>query len=327
MLQSDTKEKCKQGLFTGGMLADAALGGEQGHSIAQQLAGWINTPNVTAYDKAIDSVYLSTHVGGSHLHHLLDGQHDIFGAFKAASQALPNDTLWQEVMGTANHLGKDLFSVSGLPVASIDPTTYAQTSNWLHDNLHISKRWLGDLLQVNGMELFAGMLSAAAVVVGYRQGNVHQLAELSAASGLAGMLSANPIGLSAAAVALILAWKAKHADSAEIGRGLLVGAGTAGAVSIAGTTLAALGLSGGLLPALAGICLTVPIGLYVRNFLSRHLYSAEDTEPQPTPTLCLPQWHIPELEHYDRLFREIILEKSYPISPDISAALNHALHT
>ena len=71
----------QQTLLTGGMLGDAALGGAAGHGVAQQLAEWINTANTTAYDKAIDSVYLSTHVGGSQLHHLLDGQHDIFGAF------------------------------------------------------------------------------------------------------------------------------------------------------------------------------------------------------------------------------------------------------
>ena len=118
------KQEHSSPLFTGGLLADPVLGSGSGHSLAQQLAGFINTPNTTVYDKAIDSVYLSTHTGGSQLHHLVDGQHDIFGAFEAAARALPDDSTWQEVMGTAYHLGKDLFAVSGLPVVSLRPEQF-----------------------------------------------------------------------------------------------------------------------------------------------------------------------------------------------------------
>lgn len=113
------KQGIRETVFTGGMLGDAALGSGSGHALAQQLAATINTPNSTVYDKAIDSVYLSTHTGGSQLHHLVDGQHDIFGAFEAAARALPGDSLWQEVMGAAQHLGKDLFSVSGSAGAAL----------------------------------------------------------------------------------------------------------------------------------------------------------------------------------------------------------------
>ena len=316
----------QRGIFAGGLLADTALSGVQGHSLAQQLAAVINTPNVTVYDKAIDSVYLSTRVGGSQLHHLLDGQHDIFGAFKAAANALPDDSLWQEVMGTAQHLGKDLFSVSGLPVVSVEPSTYAKVSTWLHDNLHISKRWLGDLLQINGMELFAGMLSVAAVMVGYHQADIHQLAELCSASGLAGVLTANPIGLCSAALALVLAWKCSREDKAQLGRGLLVGLGTAGAVSLAGTGLAALGLGAGLVPAVAGICLNVVIGLYVRRLLSKHLYaapSASDGTPLESTTL---QWVVPELDEFDILVRRMFFKTPYPVPPEVSSLISSRLN-
>ena len=312
----------RQGVFAGGLLADTAWGGVQGHTRAQTLAAVINTPNVTVYDKAIDSVYLSTHVGGSRLHHLLDGQHDIFGAFEAASKALPDDSLWQEVLGTAQHLGKDLFSVSGLPVVSVNPDTYAKMSNWAHDHLHISKRWLGDLLQINGMELFSGMLAAAAVVVGYHQADIHQLSELCATSGLAGVLSANPIGLCAAAVSLALAWKCSTAPSAEIGKGLLVGAGTAGSVSLVGTGLAALGLGAGLLPAVAGICLSVVTGLYVRRFLSEQLYApaADKRESERQP--FVPQWVVPELDEFDMLARRIFFKLPYSVSPEVASTIS-----
>lgn len=316
----------QRGIFAGGLLADMALGGVQGHSLAQQLAAVINTPNVTVYDKAIDSVYLSTRVGGSQLHHLLDGQHDIFGAFKAAANALPDDTLWQEVMGTAQHLGKDLFSVSGLPVVSVEPSTYAKVSTWLHDNMHISRRWLGDFLQINGLELFAGMLSVAAIVVGYQKADIHQLAELCSASGLAGVLSANPIGLCAAALALVLAWKSARSKQAELGRGLLVGLGTAGAVSLVGTGLAALGLGVGLAPAVAGVCLSVVTGLYVRRFLSTRLYAPPGATESATREPMLLQWMVPELDEVDVLVRRMFFKTPYPVSPEVSTLIAARLH-
>ena len=52
-------------LFKTGLLADPVLGSASGHALAQRLAELINTPNTTVYDKAIDSVYLSLHTGGS----------------------------------------------------------------------------------------------------------------------------------------------------------------------------------------------------------------------------------------------------------------------
>jgi hypothetical protein len=296
------------------------LGSGSGHSLAQQLAGFINTPNTTVYDKAIDSVYLSTHTGGSQLHHLVDGQHDIFGAFDAAAKALPNDSTWQEVMGTAQHLGKDLFSVSGLPVVSLEPSQYQSATLWLNEHLHIPKNWLGDLLQINGLELFSGVLSVAAVVIGCKQGDVKQLSELAAASGLAGMLTANPIGLCAAAIALVLAWKQRGA-SGELGKGLVVGAGTAGAALLAGSGAAAL-LGAGLLPALGGSLLSVVIGFYVRKFLVNKLYQPNrQCHHEPLEL----EWQVPELTPVQVDVWRAMLTYSYPMSPEGRRMLRDAL--
>ena len=314
------KKSFSSGIFTGGLLADPVLGSGSGHSLAQQLAGFINTPNTTVYDKAIDSVYLSTHTGGSQLHHLVDGQHDIFGAFDAAAKALPNDSTWQEVMGTAQHLGKDLFSVSGLPVVSLEPSQYQSATLWLNEHLHIPKSWLGDLLQINGLELFSGVLSVAAVVIGCKQGDVRQLSELAAASGLAAMLTANPIGLCAAAIALVMAWK-QRGTSGEMGKGLVVGAGTAGAALLAGSGAAAL-LGAGLLPALGGILLSVVIGFYVRKFLVNKLY--QPTRQSNHEPLAL-EWQVPELTPVEVDVWRAMLSRPCPMSPDVRRMLRDAL--
>lgn len=314
------KQEHSSPLFTGGLLADPVLGSGSGHSLAQQLAGFINTPNTTVYDKAIDSVYLSTHTGGSQLHHLVDGQHDIFGAFEAAAKALPDDSTWQEVMGTAQHLGKDLFSVSGLPVVSLEPSQYQSATLWLNEHLHIPKSWLGDLLQINGLELFSGVLSVAAVVIGCKQADVKQLSELAAASGLAGMLTANPIGLCAATIALVMVWKQRGA-SPELNKGLLVGAGTAGAAIAAGSGAAAL-LGPGLLPALGGILLSLVVGFYVRRFLVKKLYTQPGTAPRLQSS---PDWQIPELTAVQLDVWRATLAYPYPMSDNVRQILRNAL--
>lgn len=314
----------QESLFAGGMLTDAAVDTAAGHHIATQLAHWLNGPNTTVYDKAIDSVYLQTHVGGASLHHLLDGQHDICGAFHAAADALPNDSLWQEVAGTAHHLGKDLFSASGVPLFSLEPQTYHQASTWMRNTMHLPKSWLGDLLQVNGLELFSGLLASAAVVLGYRQADIGRLAELGGASGLAGVLSANPLAMAAAAVALVLAWKGRG-SAAPIGKGILIGTGATAAVHTVGAGLGLIGAGCGLLPSLACIAVSMAVGLYARNLLARQL--GITTAPQLPPASRDAAWQMPDVLRATVDARRAMFDFPADISPEISAAINHRLRS
>lgn len=315
----------KQSLFAGGMLTDAAVDTAAGHHIATQLAQWLNGPNTTVYDKAIDSVYLQTHVGGASLHHLLDGQHDIFGAFRAAADALPHDSLWQEVAGTAHHLGKDLFSASGLPLFSLEPQTYHQASTWMRDTMHLPKSWLGDLLQVNGLELFSGLLASAAVVLGYQQADMARLAELSGASGLAGALSANPLAMAAAAVALVLAWKGRG-SAASIGKGVLIGVGSTFAVYAVGSGLGVLGVGSGLLPSLACVAVSMAVGLYARNLLAAQLGNPVKNLPEPAPVPEEP-WQMPDILRATIDARRAMFDFPADILPEISDELNRRLRS
>ena len=329
------RERIQDCVFTGGMLADACLNTSAGGSLATQLASWINTPNCTVYDRAIDCVYLQTHTGGSNLHHLIDEQHDIFGAFDAAARALPDDSLWQEVMGTATHLGKDLFSASGLPVVSLEPETYHQANAWLRDVLHLPGDWLGDFLQINGLELFSGVLAVAAIAVGCQNADMARLAELSAASGLAGALAANPIGMCAAAIALVMAWKQLQGrDVKQIARPMLVGAGTVGAVSLAGYGMAALGLSSGLLPSIGCLLISMVIGLYVRKFLSDRLLGerllVSEDKSLPPPQLQLEnhsRWDCPSLADIKMALSQFSYPEPYPMSDPVRQMLRNRLES
>lgn len=317
-------ETWKSGLFAGGMLTDAALDTSPGHQVASTLAHWLNGPNTTVYDKAIDRVYLQTHVGGSSLHHLIDGQHDMVGAFRAAANALPDDSLWQEIAGTARHLGKDLFSVSGLPLFSLEPQTYHQASGWLRDTFHLPKAWLGDFLQVNGLEMFAGFLSASAVVLGYQQQDIGRLAELGGASGLAAALSANPMAMAAAAVALVLAWKGR-ANAVQVARGACIGAGSAAAVQAVGAGLGLAGLGSGLLPALGCVAVSVVVGLYARNLLASHIGNSAQAV-SPVKTLPAVAWQLPDIARASLETRLASFDVSQDLHPEVISMINKRIN-
>lgn len=246
-----------------------------GSSLEDWLAETINTPNTNAYDKAIDSVYLSEGTGGSRLHHLVDGQHDLLGAFQAARSAYPDDSFAAEVLGTAGHLTKDLFSKMGLPVFSLNPQAYAESSNWIADTLGIPKSWQADLLQINGVELFGGGLAAVGVILGIRSSDLKILAEIAGGCGLAGVLAANPISMFAACVAMGYALRQCRSKQnirtlAEHGA---VGLASGSAVAIAGTALSGLAAAGAL-PAIGSICLSVVAGMVVRQRLRKTLVSS-----------------------------------------------------
>lgn len=70
--------------------------------------------NFDDYDRAIDAVYNSTHVGGSSYHHLLDGQHSILGAFQAVKDVKTDDSFVTEFLQAGEHLLRDTASISGV---------------------------------------------------------------------------------------------------------------------------------------------------------------------------------------------------------------------
>ena len=268
----------------GAQAAQAAATSEVGALLETFLAHAINTANTTVYDKAIDSVFLTAGTGGSRLHHLVDGQHDLFGAFIAAKGASADDSLAQEIFGTAAHLSKDLFSKMGLPVFSIEADAYRSGSSWVQDNLGISKEWQADLLQINGSELFCGMISAACVVMGVKRADSAALIEMGASSGLSSIVAANPIAMAAASIALVLAWQQRGTTSG--GRAMeraAVGAGGTGVAMLAGSVLAGFA-SLGAVPLAISFLLTLVVGIAARQLIARHARTFRN------PKLALALW-------------------------------------
>ncbi|RLB88236.1 MAG: hypothetical protein DRH10_07920 [Deltaproteobacteria bacterium] len=181
--------------------ADAAQGmlaGGLGHELAQWLAREFNS-NFDLYDKAIDSIYNNTHIGGSLYHHLIDGHHSIYEAYQAVRDVSPNDSFFRELYEAAEHLFRDMLSVSGInPLFSMSQETFNKISEWLSP-LGVSKMYLADALTVNGPEILGGFLSIIPFLIARKKPNKSMMAYLSGSMALCAVASGNPVLLPAAA--------------------------------------------------------------------------------------------------------------------------------
>ncbi|MEW6557477.1 MAG: hypothetical protein AB1349_09000 [Elusimicrobiota bacterium] len=107
--------------------------------------------NFDIYDRAIDSAYLKTHIGGSQLHHNLDGNHTIWGAIKAAREASSDDSDFVVTLNAIEHFIRDTGTPSEInPVLS--PVMFQSTKDYLL-NLGLEKRFINDLLNINTPEI------------------------------------------------------------------------------------------------------------------------------------------------------------------------------
>lgn len=153
---------------------------------------WFTRFNVNKdmYDTAIDSVYNTTHVGGSGLHHIVDGQHSIWGAFKAAKSASPTDIDFQAFANSTEHLTRDMCSVSGInPFLNITKGQFDKVASFTH----IPKKWLADALTFNAAELIGTAIATLALVFGWSKLDSKQFAEYAGGLGVAAIVSANPL--------------------------------------------------------------------------------------------------------------------------------------
>jgi len=173
----------------------------------------------------------------------------------------------------------------GLPVFSVDASAYHSGSTWIEHTLGISKEWQADFLQINGSELFCGMISAACVVLGVKKADTAMLIEIGASSGLSSIVAANPISMAAASIALVLAWQRRGTMSG--GRAMeraAVGAGGTGAALLAGTALASFA-SLGAVPLAISFLLTLVVGIAARQLIARHARTFRN------PKLALALWN------------------------------------
>lgn len=169
---------------------NAVLASGPGDALARVLAKTYNK-NSNDYDTAIDSGYNATHIGGSRLHHLLDGQHSLWGAFGACRNVKSDDSIFSELWGAVEHLLRDTMSVSG-----IQPFFHLTRGEWeavagATASVGIRKTWLADVLTVNGPELLGSGLATVSLIFIRKDSGRH--ASCSGAFLVSALVSANPV--------------------------------------------------------------------------------------------------------------------------------------
>lgn len=146
----------------------------------------------TIYDKMMDAQYLETHVGGG-LHRLFDGGHTLLGAFEAAKDAPGEDGLVARAMGMTLGLFRDATTPAGLPFFTWDPETYHKVADTLDETFGIPKQWFADLATYDSAEVLGGLLGSVALVFRWSDGEARDFGEVVGRTGLAAIVSANPI--------------------------------------------------------------------------------------------------------------------------------------
>ena len=222
------------------------------------MAGWLASTfnhNFDKYDRAIDAVYNATHIGGSRYHHLLDGQHTIWGAMEAIRNVDPDAGFSTQLGQATEHLLRDTMSVSGVnPILS--PSTFEKVAQ-IGQSFGVTRAYLADAMTVNGPELLGGSLALiGSLAIG--RADPEQLPALSGSYVVTALASGNPLLLPIAAGGI-----AYSLYKAEDKRGVLVEAGKGALVS--GSALLAASLVGG--PMWVGCVTAVLAGIAVKYAL------------------------------------------------------------
>jgi hypothetical protein len=243
-------------LGLGSQLAQGALAGGSGHSLAETLANEFNK-NFDAYDRAIDAAYTAGAGGGSALHHLLDGQHSLWGAWQAVRGVSTDDSFFGEIMQAIEHLVRDLCSVSGInPFFSLTRETFDTIASTLSP-LGVTKAYLADALTVNGPEILGAALGICAILFGRKSLDPQHMAELTGSLLVAALAGANPLLLPVAGYAMYQCFKREgKLPSAALFRSLGKGA------LVTGTVLCVSSAIGG--PVWVGLAAGVAAGIGVR---------------------------------------------------------------
>ena len=150
-----------------------------GLGLGDELNSWIvklTDGAPTIYDKAMDSVYNATHIGGG-LHRQFDGRHTILGAFHAARDASPNDSILQELGGTAKGLLKDSVTPRGLPLVTWDQDVYRRAAQAVERYLLLPKETFYKITSWNVPQALGAGLGVIDLASSWKTRNVKDLSE------------------------------------------------------------------------------------------------------------------------------------------------------
>jgi hypothetical protein len=199
-----------------------------------------------AYTRALDGVWAK--VGpppegwNSFNHRILDG-HAWSESLARARDALPDDTLLEELGGWITALASDFVTRTGLPITStsLSESQFEAIRHFFVEKLGTPSLWPSDILTLNAVELGAGLIPIIAVVFRWSRATAAEFARLAAAVGIGSVIAASPVGLVVSLAILATAFdrvrvKGESASTLMTGAasGTVLGGGSmAAAVSVA----------------------------------------------------------------------------------------------
>lgn len=147
----------------------------------------------TNYDKALDSRYLESAIGGGN-HRLFDGGHTLGGAWSNVSKmcASTGCSTSEQVNGYFGALWKDMTTPKGLPFMTMEKQTYDSLVDRL-SGMGISKNWTYDALSYDALEILGAGIAAATVIYFLKTEQVEELSQALGAMGVVSIVSANPL--------------------------------------------------------------------------------------------------------------------------------------
>jgi hypothetical protein len=168
--------------------------------ISRHLAEKFNH-NSTVYDRAIDSVYNQTHIGGPMLHHNLDGSHTWAGAIQTLRDNFPDESDFQHSLHATDHLMRDLTTPSGIN-PFLDPSDFRLAKDVLHESFRIPTSTVNDLLNINAAELLGASVATIALLLDFNTKQTDRLAGYFGRLGFSSYIAGNPALLLVTAICL-----------------------------------------------------------------------------------------------------------------------------
>lgn len=232
----------------------------------------------TKYDQAMDAAYNATHDGGN-LHRLFDGNHDLFGAWRACREA-GGDSLADDVVGYVDAVMKDLFTAKGLPIITFDKDGLGTFAQVVEDHFHINSAWIFDAVSVTGTELLGCVGGTLALALNWKDEDRQRFAELTGSLGVSALAAANPL---LAVVVLVCAARCYQTTRATGNvRDTLAEIAAGGAASAFGSAvvIGAMSVIGG--PAWVGLMVGICCSVLARQACIRAGRAAVETDWRET---------------------------------------------
>lgn len=225
------------------------------------------TPSV--YDRKIDEIYNSTHIGGGYHRHF-DESHSPILMWEKVKETSSDDSLTTEMQNYIVSLFKDMQTINGIPLFNINnKQSFDLFASHLSTTYSIPKSWLMDFMSVNVAEVFTSTIGALALFYGWNKNEkIEFKSEIASSLTLSSLIAANPLLLVFSLISLGRTYTQKKSKK-EMNKGALTGLATTGSFLITANLFAS---------PLIGIILGFAVAVTIRRNIKK--YKTKDLIPE-----------------------------------------------